>query len=150
MKQLSYIFILFMFCNCAKDQPVASPLLIPDGQWEEMPTPCCEFSGSEYSVIFKEDSFFIKINHFTDIKTNAPCREDYWIEHAAGKYEFTSDSLLFSGVHTDPSYQLKTSGCNFEIGPFNKQFSYIVTTDPNIIILNPESDIYAQIKLQRK
>ncbi|MEO6832708.1 MAG: hypothetical protein ABI378_09560 [Chitinophagaceae bacterium] len=76
----------------------------------------------EWSKIeFRNDSFYMSIIVRAELRTELDCYQTKWTEYAKGVFALQNDRLNFSGILTDSTYLVKTSGCHAS-GPYNARF----------------------------
>ena len=119
------------------------------GKWiEQEPEDIGQFSGTNHILEFRQDSFFLQRRYWTDALDPAnPCLNGH-TDYYKGLFEITTDSISFNGLYTDQTFQLTTPKCDYP-PTYQETFAYQQNSD-NVIILNPEEEIYLQIRLERE
>lgn len=76
-----------------------------------------------FSVIFKNDSFFLAFSCHTDAANpqKDSCSQFSWTEYVKGTYTLSNSKLVLNGVYTNDAYAVKTEGCH-NIGAFHDAF----------------------------
>lgn len=99
-------------------------------------------------VQFKADSFFLEVQHNTDVVI-VGCQNK---EYMKGTFKISNAKMLLTGVYTEADYSIKTSPCN-NTGAYNKSFDISFCNQDLILYLSANANApehYKRIELYRQ
>ena len=149
MRKIHWLLLLIgIFCcsACENVEDVTSDFLV--GKWlEKESDEIIAFGGTNHCIEFTRDSFFFKQVYWTDaLDPKNECNNGYTIYYK-GNVVISSNQLIFNGQHTDANFNFATPDCN-RSNTFQATFDYKLEEE-DVIILNPDEDVYNQIRLER-
>lgn len=120
------VILIFSFFSCKKQSnescisPTNNDL---QGEWKQdyFLDPNAFAPPPEWErIIFRNDSFFMKIVIRPEQLDSLNCYEKKWNEYAKGTFLIDNYRITFDGVLTDSLYKIKTGGCH-ESGPYKSR-----------------------------
>lgn len=121
---LVILILSFFSCKKRNNESYTSPTINDlQGEWKQdyfldpnafAPLPEWE------RIIFRNDSFFMKIVIRPEHLDSLNCYEKKWNEYAKGTFLIDNNRITFDGVLTDSLYKIKTGGCH-ESGPYKSR-----------------------------
>ncbi|MEO6694964.1 MAG: peptidylprolyl isomerase [Ignavibacteria bacterium] len=130
MKKLFTFFLLAVIYGCSASD--MKNYLIMNGDWHSvLRKDQIYFEGNRYTFNFKNDSFKVKIKHWTDLlhyEPWNPCNHLNDVQFAAGEIYMENDKIFFNGMYTDSNYKVIDRGC-FNVGKFERSYYYYAFGD---------------------
>jgi len=148
VSMLLMVFGLIFTISCKdEDEPILESQLL-QGTWVEIePKDLGQFAGSNHTFVFREDSFFLKIESWTDVVYQD--EEGNWVGpthygYRKGVYAFDANTITFNGkLGLDSDFTGPSDGSKLQT--FQMTYDYKLKSS-NKIVLNPESE-YESITL---
>ena len=148
------LLILSLFFACKKDgsiwevPPLENPTFLR-GKWiEKEPEEIIQFEGTNHIIEFSEDQFFLKFNYWTDaLSPDDECLNGY-TAYFKGSAAVLEDSISFTGQSTNEFFDYNAAECD-RYATFQKTYKYKVENE-EVIILNPDKEVYFQIRLEKE
>ncbi len=140
------IFAVIFLISCKNEDELFLEKTILQGSWVEVePEGLVQLAGENHTFIFNEDSFFLKIDPWTDVvypdDTCSTCPDFIYVK---GEYSFDLNTISLEGKQgllsdfTEPED-------NRKILIYQVTYNYELKSS-NTLILNPESE-YESITL---
>lgn len=146
------IFAILLFAACKKEQvitpipPALNPTFLID-KWIEKEPEGLTFSGTNHICEFTDDLFLLERAYWTDAISQNDCLNDY-TAYFKGAVQVTSDSIKFNGIATNELFEIIEPECE-RYAIYKEAFAYKLEGE-NILILNPNQDVYLQIRLEKE
>lgn len=151
----SCLLIIGLLVSCEKE---ADPFEAPTnenpsfliGKWiEKEPEGLGQFAGTNHTVEFTEDQFFLKFRYWTDgITPGDVCANSYTAYFRGGGAEVIGDSIRIIGKATNENFEFQTAECD-RYATFQKTYKF-KTESEEVLILNSDATEYAQIRLEKE
>jgi len=143
-----------MFFSCGEKDinilPIP-PAINPEfliGKWiEKEPEEVIAFTGSNHLLEFTDSLFLLERYYWTDAISSDECENSY-TAYFKGAIQIDQDSISFNGVATNADYEIINPDCD-RYAVFKSSFAYRKEGE-QIVILNPEEQIYNQIRLEKE
>ena len=145
---LPILSIAFLLSCKDDDQPLLGTSML-QGKWvEKEPEDLIQFAGTNHTFVFREDSFFIKIESWTDVvDPGDPCEGCPGYVYAKGEYAFDLTTINFEGkIGLDSNFA--EPGDRGRVLTYNLTYNYKLKSS-SILVLNPESE-YESITLVKE
>lgn len=144
---LSGLFLFLFSCTKEDEKMTKNDFLI--GKWEEKePEEITQFSGTNYIIEFTQDSFFVARTSWTDaFSTENDCVNGH-TDYYKGIYEIINDQISFIGKATNDQFVLATPPCDRPTN-YEENFKFQKKNE-QVLILNPDQEIYVQIRLLKE
>lgn len=104
--------------SCTKEKESTLEKSFP-GKWIDNKMNVNEYHSVVYSINFQNDSFYMHKFECSDL-IPAICTLNLtdvcWDNYSKGKFEYSGDSIFFSGIYCDSNYvALEETDCSFRI-----------------------------------
>ena len=126
--------------SCKDDDELILETTILQGTWVEVePEDLIQMAGENHTFIFREDSFFLKIDPWTDVvspeDTCSNCPDFIYVK---GEYFFDLNTINFDGERGLDSNFSEPDDTS-KLSTFNVTYDYKLRSS-NTLVLNPESE----------
>ncbi|WP_321371381.1 hypothetical protein [uncultured Draconibacterium sp.] len=148
VKMLALNLFVILLASCDKVEPLLDQSIL-QGTWRETePEDLIQFAGSNHTFKFREDSFFLALEFWTDVVyPDDPCEGCPTFSYIKGEYSFDLDKIYLDGVRClDSTYADRPDGN--EVPGYTISYPYKMKSSTRII-LDPESE-YESITLVKE
>ncbi len=149
VKILLPVLCLTLLLSCKDDdQPLLETSML-QGKWvEKEPEDLIQFAGTNHTFVFREDSFFIKIESWTDVvEPEDPCDGCPGYVYAKGEYSFDLTTINFEGkIGLDSNFA--EPGDPGRVLTYSVTYNYTLKSS-SILVLGPELE-YESITLVKE
>lgn len=144
---ISCIFYLVMACQ-PKEKLTPSPEFL-FGKWlEKESEEIIQFGGTNHIFEFTNEAFFLERRFSTDaIDPNNECLNGH-TAYFTGTYELEGNNLLIDGQSANMEFEITPPECN-RAAVYRDTFEFKQEGE-QVLILNPEQEIYFQIRLEKE
>ncbi len=140
-------FYIVMACQPKeKITPTADFLF---GKWVEKESEeIIQFGGTNHIFEFTAEAFFLERDYWTDaLDPNNECLNGH-TAYFTGRYEVVDNKLLIDGQSADMEFKVSPPECN-RAAVYRDTFEFQQEGE-QVLILNPEEEIYTQIRLEKE
>jgi len=135
------ILCIVLMMQCTNDDELYLNSDILQGTWVETePENLIQYEGDNYTFTFKQDSFYLKIENWTDIVYPGESMSPVWYYYASGLYILETDTIRFSGTWCPNSNYCKSAETMY-LNSYSAKFNYEMRSD-NEFVLDPDYEEY--------
>jgi len=139
-------FYLMVACQ-PKEEIIAEPEFLY-GKWKEKESEIPQFGGTNHIFEFTENTFLLEREYWTDaLDPNNECLNGH-TSYFVGTYELKEGKLLIDGQSANMDFEVSPPPCS-RAAVYRDTFELIKESD-QVIVLNPDEDIYFQIRLEKE
>jgi len=144
---IGFTFYLIMACQ-PKEKITPNPEFL-FGKWiEKESEEVIQFGGTNHIFEFTEEAFFLERDYWTDaLDPNNECLNGH-TAYFMGTYELEGSNLLIDGQSTNIDFEVSPPACNRAV-VYRDTFEF-KQEGAQTLILNPEEQIYNQIRLEKE
>lgn len=131
---LAILFVLFFLANCNDQDELLLNSTILNGIWVEIePNNVIQFTGTNHTFFFREDSFFLQREYWNDVvEPDDTCEGCPKFSYIKGKYILDLNTINLNGIfYKDSSFAVISDTVQPII--YNESFSYDLKTLDTLI-----------------
>lgn len=141
------IFYVVMACQPKERLNPSTEFLF--GKWiEKESEEIIQFGGTNHIFEFTKDAFFLERLYWTDaLVPDDDCVNGH-TDYFTGTYQLEGNQLIFDGLSANEEFVLTPPICN-RAATYRDTFNLIQESE-QVLILNPDEEVYFQIRLEKE